>query len=350
MKSIFLIFFLFLSSLTQAQQKPKKFILMIGDGMGVAQVYAGRVAKGSPLSLEQCQAVGFSFTYSADDFITDSGAGATALSIGKKAKNGAIGVDEFDKPHPTLLEMAEVKGLSTGLVATSSITHATPASFISHVPSRKMNDEIAADFLKTEIDVFIGGGRKFFRTRKDGRNLIEELEKKGYTMKNSIEECLTVKKGKLGCFVAEDGALKVSEGRADMLKKATEHAINLLDQNKKGFFVMIEGSQIDWGGHANQIDYITSEMIDFDNAIESAIQFAKADKETLVVITADHEAGGLALNAGSIKDKTVEGAFTTGNHTGVMVPVFAYGVGAEEFTGMYDNTELYFKIKKLLDL
>jgi alkaline phosphatase len=346
----FLICLLIFNGLISEAQLPKKVVLMIGDGMGTAQIYAAKVVKGSPLALERCTTIGFSFTHAADDFITDSGAGATAIAIGKKANNGGIGVDADNKPHPTLLEMSERKGMATGLIATSSITHATPASFIAHVPSREMHEAIALDFLKTDIDVFIGGGRKFFRTRKDGRNLVPELEKKGYTVKNSMEECKQVLRPRLACFVAEDGALKVREGRGEMLFDATKHSLKVLSQDKNGFFLMVEGSQIDWGGHANDTDYITSEMLDFDKSIEAVLDFAANDRETLVVITADHETGGFALNGGNLQARKIEGAFTTGQHTGVMVPVFAFGPGAERFAGMYDNTLLFEKIKELLRL
>lgn len=347
---IYLTLSLLLAGQLVLAQKPKSVILMIGDGMGVSQVYAGRVAKGSALNLEACTAIGFSFTHAADDFITDSGAGATAISIGKKAKNGAIGVDKNEQAHPTLLELAERKGKATGLVATSSITHATPASFIAHVPDREMHEAIALDFLKTDIDVFIGGGRKYFRTRSDLRNLTQELGAKGYQVRNSLEECSAVKKGKLACFLAENGLLKVNEGRGSMLKDATALSLKLLSEQKKGFFLMVEGSQIDWGGHANDASYITSEMIDFDDAIGVALNYAKENPETLVIITADHETGGFALQNGNLEKKTIEGAFTTGQHSGVMVPVFAYGPGAEQFIGMYDNTMIFFKISSLLDL
>jgi alkaline phosphatase len=346
----YLFLFILPLSLVSQAQKPKSIILMIGDGMGVAQIQAGRITKGAPLHLEKCSAIGFSFTHAADDFITDSGAGATAIAIGKKAKNGAIGVDAAEKPQPTLLELCEKKGKATGLVATSSITHATPASFIAHVPNREMHEAIALDFLKTDIDVFIGGGRKYFRNRSDQRNLLQELGSKGYQVKNNWEECSSISQGKLACFLADNGLLKVSEGRGSMLKDATAHSLGLLSKGKKGFFLMVEGSQIDWGGHANDAQYISSEMIDFDDAIGEALAFAQKNPETLLIITADHETGGFALQNGNLEKKTVEGAFTTGQHTGVMVPVFAYGPGAKQFIGMYDNTELFYKISALLDL
>jgi len=344
------------SSTTSAQtdskpskaKPPKNIILLIGDGMGVAQIYAGMIANKKPLQLERTRYIGFHKNQSADKFITDSAAGATALAIGKKAKNGAIGVDSLDRPSVSILELSEQNGLSTGLVATSSITDATPGSFIAHQPKRSMNEEIAADFLKTDIEVFIGGGRQYFNQRQDGKNLIEELRKRNYQIANSTEEIANAKPGKLAGFTADKNPLKVSDGRGDQLLVSTKKAIELLSPNKKGFFLMVEGSQIDWGGHANDIDYITTEMLDFDKVIGEVLDFADKDGNTLVVITADHETGGLAINGGNSKTGEVNGGFTTKGHTGIMIPVFAYGPGAENFTGFYENTEIFHKIKSAM--
>lgn len=349
MKRILLVLFLAAnaSSLLNAQTKsqhPKKIILMIGDGMGVAQIYAGLTANKGSLSLEQCSAIGFHKNQSADSYITDSAAGATAFACGQKTYNGAIGVDINKKPLPTILEIAEQHGLATGLVATCSSTHATPASFIAHQPSRSMDEAIAHDFLKTDIDVFIGGGRKFFSQRTDGKNLIDSLKAKRYQIANSIDEVQKVSSGKLAAFLADEQQAKFSEGRGDQLVKSTETALRILSQNKKGMFLMIEGSQIDWGGHADDTEYIVNEMLDFDRAIGKVIDFAKKDGNTLVIITADHETGGLSLNGGDMKTGKVEGKFTTKDHTGVMIPVFAFGPGAEKFIGIYENTAIFQKM------
>ncbi len=161
---------------------PKNIIFMIGDGMGLTQITAGLIAQRDALNLERCAVIGLSKTNSGDNLITDSAAGATAFSTGQKTYNGAIGVDMDTLPLTTILEMAEGKGLATGLVATSSVTHATPASFISHQKSRMMDEEIALDFLKTDIDVFIGGGKKFFEQRTDHQNLLDQLRSNGYTV------------------------------------------------------------------------------------------------------------------------------------------------------------------------
>lgn len=346
-KSVCLFVFVVTATTTFAQKKskaPKNVILMIGDGMGVAQVYAGLTANKGHLNLERCTAVGFHKNHASDKYVTDSAAGATALACGQKTYNGAIGVDAQGKPLATILEIAEQHGLSTGLVATCSITHATPASFISHQPSRTMDEAIAADFLKTDIDVFIGGGRKFFSHRADGLNLVDSLKARKYNIANTIDEVQNAKDGKLAAFLAEEQQTRFSEGRGDELIKSTEVALNILKQNKKGLFLMIEGSQIDWGGHANDLKYITDEMIDFDNAIGKVLDFAQKDGNTLVIITADHETGGLSINDGDMATGRVDGKFTTGGHTGVMIPVYAFGPGSEKFSGIYDNTAIFHKM------
>ncbi|WP_299580788.1 alkaline phosphatase [uncultured Sunxiuqinia sp.] len=330
-------------------QKPKNIIFMIGDGMGVSQVQAGLSANGGQLFLTNFKHVGFSQTSSASNYVTDSAAGGTALSSGYKTYNGAIGVDTDTIAQPTILEKAEDKGLGTGLVSSSAITHATPASFIAHQPSRSMYEAIAADFLKTDIDVFIGGGYKHFTDRKDGRNLTTDLEKKGYTVLQDINQIEKFKSGKLAGLTAPEHNGRAPE-RNGMLPKATSKAIELLSKSKDGFFLMVEGSQIDWGGHQNNTIYVVEEVLDFDQCIAQALEFAAKDKETLIVVTADHETGGMGINNGNTAQQTVKGGYTTGGHTGVMVPVFAFGPGAEEFTGIMQNTDIPKKMMKLLGL
>jgi alkaline phosphatase len=327
--------------------KPKNIILLIGDGMGVSQVFAGLTANKGRLFLENCKHIGFSKTSSADNYITDSGAGGTALSTGVKTYNGAIGVDVNKNPVKTILEEASEKGLATGLVSSSAITHATPASFISHQASRNSYEDIATDFLKTDIDVFIGGGLDHFSKRKDGRNLVDELKNKGYQVETEMSKIKQVKKGKLAGLSAAEHNGRMNE-RGDMLPVATETAINILSNNKNGFFLMVEGSQIDWGGHAGSTVYIVEDMLDFDQVIGQALEFAAKDRETLVIVTSDHETGGMAITGGSIEEGVIKAAYPTGGHTAVMVPIFSYGPGAEEFIGIMENTEVHAKMKKLL--
>ncbi len=328
-------------------KRPKNVILLIGDGMGVDHVFAGITANGGKLFLDNFRHVGFSKTQSADKYITDSAAGGTALSTGVRTYNGAIGVDTNRKPLKTILEEAEENKLATGLVSTSAITHATPASFIAHQGARSSYEAIAADFLKTDIDVFIGGGYKHFADRQDGKNLVNELKDKGYQVMQNMNEIAMVKSGKLAGLTASEHNGRVAE-RGNMLPVATETAINILANNKKGFFLMVEGSQIDWGGHAKNTAYVVEDMLDFDQAIGKALEFASRNGETLVIVTADHETGGMSITDGNMFTGMVKGGFTSTDHTAVMVPLFAFGPGAEQFSGIMDNTDIHKKMRKLL--
>ncbi len=328
-------------------KKPKSIIFLIGDGMGVAHVFSGLTANKGHLFIENCKYIGFSKTQPADKYITDSAAGGTALSTGVKTYNGAVAVDINKKPVKTILEAAEEKGLATGLVASVAITHATPAVFIAHQPQRNMYEEIAVDFLNTDIDVFIGGGRDHFMKRKDSVNLVEKLIENGYRYEEDMEVVKRVKKGKQAALVADVHLGTVAE-RGGMLPVATKTAINILSKNDKGFFLMVEGSQIDWGGHANSTVYIVEEMLDFDKAIGKALEFAAKDGETLIVVTSDHETGGMAITGGIIDQGVVKAGYPTKGHSAVMVPIFAYGPGAEEFIGIMENTDVHDKMKKLL--
>jgi alkaline phosphatase len=342
---------LILSAFPQGKHaKPHNIILMIGDGMGVAQAYSGFTLNHGQLNLFTMPVTGFSKTYSASNYITDSGAGGTALSTGHKTYNGAIGVDPDTVPVKSILEYAEAHGLATGLVSTSSITHATPASFIAHQAWRDNYEGIALDFLNTDIDVFIGGGIRNFTKRADKANLVAQLRQKGYLVSYSMDTIRNVKSGKLAGLTAQEHNPPVMNGRGDMLPASTQTAINILSKNRKGFFLMVEGSMIDWGGHANNTQYVATEVVDFDQAIANALAFAKKDGHTLVIVTADHETGGMSLTSGDPAKGLTEAKFNTTDHTAVMVPVYAYGPGAGLFEGVQENTDIFHKMMQLLKL
>lgn len=331
-------------------KRPKNIVLLIGDGMGTSQIYAGMVANGNILQLERFSFTGFSKTTSYDDLITDSGAGATALSIGKKTYNGAIGVAGDTSVHETILESAKAAGKSTGMVATCAITHATPASFASHQPSRDLAEAIAEDIARAKVDLLIGGGLKYFEERKDGKNLVAAMEESGTRVVRNEADLFGITSLPVAALLWDKHPKPKHEGRNDILPRATYLAMEKLAEDKDGFFLMVEGSQIDWGGHDNNTEYIIQEMLDFDQAIGVAVDFAERNMETLVIVTADHETGGFSINGGDLAKKAVSGKFTTGGHTAVMVPVFAFGPGAEAFSGIMDNTQLYEKMMQALDL
>ncbi|MEN7546951.1 alkaline phosphatase [Rapidithrix thailandica] len=341
----------------QTPKRPKNVIFLIGDGMGLSQVSSSFFYNDNKPNFERFNNIGFVKTSSSSHKITDSAAGATAYSAGVKSYNGAMGVGADTAAVTTILEIASEQGLSSGLVATSSITHATPGSFFSHVKSRQLHEEIAAYLPTSAVDFFAAGGLEFFSKRKDGLNYYDSLIENGFIMDSTkLErpaELLLDKK--YGYLLADDGMPKMQEGRGDFLPNATQMALDYLSQDEKGFFLMVEGSQIDWGGHANDAEYIIHEVIDFDKTIGKVLDFAEKDGNTLVVVTADHETGGFTL-AGKKKVKPfglkyddyddIDPSFSTGGHSATLIPVFAFGPGSDDFRGIYENTEVFHKALK----
>lgn len=330
---------------------PKNIILMIGDGMGLAQITAA-MYKNDDINLEQFPVTGLQKTHSGDNLITDSAAAATAIACGVKTYNNGVGVDMDTLPVPSILEMAEERGLATGMVVTSSIVHGTPAPFISHQSSRVLLENIAADFMNTEIDFFVGGGKKFFdRRESDDRNLYKELQKKNYFVSDYFIRDFTFIRPRqnknFAFFTSDDKPVARSSGR-EYLPRATKMAMDFLsERSDKGFFLMVEGSQIDWGGHSRKSHIVIDELLDFNEAIGQALKFAKTNKETLIIVTADHETAGFAINNGSTKEELTI-AFTSNGHTADLIPVFAYGPKAELFNGLYDNTDINKKMREAL--
>lgn len=329
--------------------KVKNVILMIGDGMSLMHVYSAWTANRGKLYLENCEATGLSKTYCANKLITDSGAGGTAMAIGQKTNYHSVGVDVNGNPQPSLIKLAKQKGLSAGVAVTCRLWDATPADFCCHNTDRDNEDEIIADYVNCEADYVVGGGAKKFENRKDGRNIFKELEQKGYQIARSWEECKNLKSGKI--FAVTDSVdTPLPAERGDRLAQSSLKGIELLSQNPNGFFMMIEGSQLDDYGHFNDLDLLMQETHDFDRTVGKILEWAAKDGETLVVVTADHETGGLTLIDGDKDKGEIKCKFSTTGHSGVMVPVYAFGPGSELFTGIYENTDIFHKIKSLLNL
>ena len=330
-------------------KKIKNVILMIGDGMSLMHVYSAWTANRGKLFLDNCQAVGLSKTYCANKLITDSGAGGTAIATGQKTNYHAVGVDTEGRPLKSLVDLASEKGKSTGIAVTCRLWDATPADFCCHNIDRDAEAEIVADYVNCNADYVFGGGAKLFENREDGRDLFKELREKGFQTPRSWEELEKINSGKVFAVpYPVDTPLPAERG--DLLARASLKGIELLNQNKNGFFMMIEGSQLDDYGHFNDLNLLMQETHDFDRTIGAIYQWAAQDGETLVVVTADHETGGLTLVGGDLNEGKIVCKFSTGDHSGVMVPVYAFGPGAEEFTGIYENTAIFDKIKKLLNL
>lgn len=333
------------------KDKPKNIVLIIGDGMATAQVTAGLYWKGNGKSVfEQFRVVGFHKSHSCNDLVTDSAAGATAFACGEKTNNGSIAVLPPDnQPCPTILEMLDAQGWATGMVVTCSATHATPASFIAHEDIRAFTENIAFDYLSTPIDCFIGGGEAYFNQRPDKINLIDSLKQRGYVVKrgNTFNRLPLDGSAPFMLFTAEREPPTALASRS-YLPPATKVACEFLDKRSdKGFFLMVEGSQIDWAGHANDRNWLRAEMLDFDDVVRNALEFAAKDTETLVIVTGDHECGGLTLEK-SKEEGQFNARFAYRLHTGALVPVFAYGPRAALFSGIYDNTAIYGKMLEAL--
>ena len=337
---------------------PTNIIFLIGDGMGLSAVSSSFYFNDGPSEFMKFKHIGLSRTSSASHKVTDSAASGTAMAAGQKTDNGAIGVDTLKLPIPNITELLSPLGWSTGVVATSTITHATPASFYGHVEKRSQEDSLALQLINSEIDFFAGGGIDHFNKRGDGADLFVLADEKGFTMDTSaLVAPGTLKAGqKYGFLLSGGGMPSMINGRGDFLPEATKLAIELLSHNEQGFFLMVEGSQIDWEAHGNRAEGTVAEVLDFEKAIAAAIDFADRDGNTLVVVTADHETGGLSLSAKlnpeteSRDYKEIGPDFATSSHSATLVPVFAYGPGAENFTGFFENTELFHKMAALAGL
>ncbi len=324
----------------QKQLPVKNIILLIGDGNGLTQISSAVLANNGALTLTQLKSLGLLKTQSADDFTTDSAAAGTALATGHKTNNRAIGVDSLGKPIVNILELLQKKNFSTGCITTDEIIGATPAAFYAHKNERSDSEGISADLIKSKLNLFVGGGASYFK----GTNIDTK-----FSMLSSIAEIPSAASSSIGVLVAEKGVPSVLDGRDNFLAEATRNSLEFLNKKNKPFFLMVEGAQIDSFGHANNVAGIVAETLDFDKAITEALVFADNNEGTLVIITADHETSGFAIPQGNVKKHEIEGDFITHDHTGTMVPIFAYGPQSDKFMGVYENNELFHKMLEVLN-
>jgi alkaline phosphatase len=298
-----------------APTEPRNLVLFVGDGLGPAYVTMARTFRGEALALDSLL-VGSAGTGSADSYVTDSGASATALACGVLTYNTAIGVDPEKRPRRSILEAAQAAGKATGLVATSRVTHATPAAFAAHVRHRDREDEIAEQLLAKRIDVILGGGARHFLPReeklgrKDGRDLLHAARGAGVVVVRDRAELFAAPPAAarlLGLFAPSHMTWVLDRGPDEpSLVEMTKVALERLSRNPRGFFLMVEGSRIDHAGHAHDAAAALHEVLEFDAAVALAVEFARGDGRTLVAVTADHETGGLSLGC-EVKGRSVYG-------------------------------------------
>ncbi|MCP4909351.1 MAG: alkaline phosphatase [Bacteroidetes bacterium] len=324
--------------------KQVNVILLIGDGMGLSQVSSVYYFGDQPPSFSRFNEISLINVSPVKLKITDSASGATAFACGEKTYNGAIGVDADTNEIPNIFEILSVKGYKTGIISTSSVTHATPACFYAHVEKRSMQYEIAEQIVDSDVDFFAGGGEGWFRNRKDGRDLYPELIHNGFTMDEPLENLTLSPEKKYGFLLAKKAMPTMLEDRGAFLSNYTNLALDYFTQSKSNFFLMIEGSQIDWAGHDNNSEYLIEEMKDFDETINVALDYAEQYGNTLVIVTADHETGGFTLSTNDGDYGDIKPSFSNGGHSATLIPVFATGNGAENFKGVYENTDIFHKI------
>ncbi len=326
----------------------KNIILLIGDGMGLTQAYANYTLNGGKSNLFQIQNIGLSLTSAANAYGTDSAAGATAMATGEKTNNRYLGVDKNGKPLKSILSYATEARKKTAIIVSESITGATPAAFYAHQTERDQSVAIGNDLIEAGIDIIVGSGKTALTTPFNGSNSIDKLKLKGYSIPTNMNEFLQTNSDKIAGIMDDSVTKSVLEGRTEYLLSSFKKVTQTLKKNSKGFFLMLEGSKIDGGGHSNNLPMLITESNDFDKVIGEALRFADEEGNTLVIVTADNECGGLTLLDGDLGKGVIYSEFSTNDHTGIPVPVYAYGVHAQDFKGIYQNTEIFKKILNLL--
>lgn len=318
----------------------KQILLLIGDGNGLAQISAGLFANGGQLSLTNMRNMGLVKTQAADDFTTDSAAGATAMATGQKSNNRALGLNAAGDSVVNLPYLLRQKGFRTGLITNDELTGATPAAFYAHHGERDAVLEIASYLPNSALNLVIGGGGRSFNK--------EKLSQAGFILESELQGLAEVKGGRVAHFASEGGMPGMEAGRGNFLSQAFLQASSYLGKGKSPFFLMVEAAKIDSGGHSNSPSTIVTELLDFDRTIAEAIRYADTHPGTLVLVTADHETGGMTLPQGNLDKREVELGFHSDDHTGILVPIFAYGARSGEFRGMYSNTEIFNRILKVV--
>ena len=336
------------TTLTVEAQEVKNIIYLIGDGMGLTSASMMQLANNyEPTIFDEADNVALQKTYSLDNRVTDSAASGTALASGFKTNNTMLGQLPDGTNVESLIELAATKGKATGIVVTTYLQHATPGAFYAHVPSRHYYTTISEQLLASDIDIAIGGGMAFFEERYGSReNAIAAITESGFTLQENLDE--NIEGERILALLAD----KEIENRRGYLAKATAMAIDHLSDNENGFVLMVEGSLIDGIGHGNNAEGQQAEMRDFMEAIEVAVAYANEHPETLVVVTADHETGGLAIISGNadfnLSEQGVAYTWSTTGHSGVMVPIYLYGTGAELINGVMENADLGQQLKELI--
>ncbi len=329
---------------------PEQVIFFIGDGMGVAHVTAAQIVNNGVLNMTSFPVAGMYTTHCADRAVTESAASATAMVSGRKTNYKMLGVNRSGEAIKNIFEYFHERDYATGIITTSYIQDATPAAFYAHAQSREEKADIALQMMDSGVDVLIGGGSYWMNEREDGRDLIAEMQAEGYVFYDAVEDAPLEGSGKLLVITDQHRMPGINEGREDRLRKAVALAIARLDKTGRPFFLMVENEHIDLYSHENDISNTVDEVLDLDLAVGHAMQYAAANPQTLIVVGADHECGGLTVTGGDAMNGVLEVDWQGDNHTACMVPCYASGPGEGYFSGSYDNTTLFYSFLSLFQI
>ena len=351
--TLLLLFVVGITSNAIAQHEIKNIIFLIGDGMGLSSVSMMQLENNyEPTIFDRAENIALQKTYSLDNRVTDSAASGTALATGTKTNNTMLGETPDGKDLVSLMDIAHEHGMQTGVIATTYLQHATPGAFYACTESRHNYLTITEQLVASTIDVAIGGGMAFFEEQYGSKEAAKaKLNEAGYALIEDMEALKAANGDKR--IMALLGAKEVGENSGSYLAEATAEAIRLFEERgDKGFALMVEGSLIDGMGHGNDAKAMQLEMDSFMQAVEVAVEYAEKSGNTLVVVTADHETGGLSIVSGNadfnLSEKGIEYRWTTDGHSGQMVPIYLYGAGAEQINGIMENAELGAKLKALI--
>ena len=318
----------------------RNVIVMIGDGMGLEQVSCAWVLNHGKLNLDNFPYVGLSRTYCTNELITDSGAGGTALAAGVKTGYSHVGTAADSTDVFSILVKAQQLGKKTGVSVTCHFADATPCDYCCHNEFRYNQEDLIADYVDCGVDYLTGGGLDWFTVnRTDGRDITREMAAAGYTVALTEEELMAAELPVIGLLAPDN--LPVAMERGDLFRHNVARGLDLLscEGGENGFVMMIEGSCIDDWLHENQLDKAMEELLDFDRTIGDVLQWAAADGHTLVVVTADHNTGAITLQDGNLEEGQIGVHFGSSSHNGIAVPVYAWGPGADQFTGIRENAD-----------
>lgn len=344
-----------------AAEQPRNLIYMIGDGMGLSHVSMLQIEGGyAQTAFDRMENIALTTSYSANNRVTDSAAAGTALATGTKTNNSMLGMSPDSLPHQSILMRAREQGLATGFVVTCEVQHATPGAFYAHVPYRGDYASISRQLATAGLDVIAGGGSKMMTTPDEENpeqpTPLEQLQAAGYQSVATLEELESVAQTPVVALLAEGHLPSMLRGRGDYLPRAVRKSLSLLEAQgrEQGFMLMVEGSQIDFESHGNNTEGILAEVRDFEAAVREAMAYVDAHPETLLVVTSDHETGGMAIASGHTdftrSESGIDYRYGTTSHTGIALPVYLYGCGAEQINGFIDNAELGRRLMAIMGL